>query len=98
MQRCQEKFPLLLAASLLIVLSPILAGGQVTTADLVGTVKDNNGAVVRGAKVTLTNEATGVSRSAVTGEDGNHIFTCFVYFVCFVFSLGLQPNPRQNNI
>ncbi|MFN9740982.1 MAG: carboxypeptidase-like regulatory domain-containing protein, partial [Acidobacteriota bacterium] len=36
---------------------------QVTTADLVGTVRDNSGAVVRNVKVTLTNVATNVARN-----------------------------------
>ncbi len=30
---------------------------------------------MRGVKVTLTNEATGVSRSVTTNDDGNYIFT-----------------------
>ncbi len=75
MKRWQEKFSLLLAVSFLVALSSVTSSAQVTTADLVGTVKDNTGAVVRGVKVTLINEATGVSRSAVTDEDGNYVFT-----------------------
>ena len=51
------------------------ANAQVTTADLVGTVKDDAGAVVRGARVTIRNEATSVSRSITTASDGNYIFT-----------------------
>ena len=35
-----------------------------------GTVADQTGAVVPGAKVTATNEATGVSRTTVTGGAG----------------------------
>jgi Carboxypeptidase regulatory-like domain/TonB dependent receptor len=68
-------FPLLLAICLMPALSSVAALSQVTTADLVGTIKDSSGAVVRGVKVTLTNEATAVSRSITTGEDGNYIFT-----------------------
>jgi outer membrane receptor protein involved in Fe transport len=48
---------------------------QVTTADLVGTITDSSGAVVPGAKVVITNQGTGVSRSAMTGDEGNYIFT-----------------------
>jgi hypothetical protein len=47
----------------------------VTTADLVGTIKDTSGAVVPGVTVALTNEATGVTRSATTGDGGTYIFT-----------------------
>jgi Carboxypeptidase regulatory-like domain/TonB dependent receptor len=39
-------------------------------ASLQGTVTDNTGAVVPGAAVTVTNQATGVSRNAVTGDSG----------------------------
>jgi len=70
-----EKFTLLLTLSSVLAFSSIMAGAQVTTADLVGTIKDNSGAVVRGVKVTVTNEATGVNRSMVTDDDGNYIFT-----------------------
>ncbi|MGH9837640.1 MAG: carboxypeptidase-like regulatory domain-containing protein, partial [Blastocatellia bacterium] len=63
MKRWQEKFSILLASSFLLAFLSITASAQVTTADLVGTIKDNTGAVVRGVKVTLTNDATGVSRS-----------------------------------
>jgi outer membrane receptor protein involved in Fe transport len=51
------------------------ARAQVTTADLVGTIRDSSRAVVPGAKVMLTNQATGVTRSATTGDEGNYLFT-----------------------
>jgi hypothetical protein len=70
-----EKLSLLLAAGLLLALASVTASAQVTTADLVGTVRDNAGAVVPGVRVTLTNDATGVSRSVTTDDDGNYIFT-----------------------
>ena len=57
------------------LLLPAIAHAQVTTADLVGTIKDSSRAVLPGARVTVTNQATGVSRSATTGPDGNYIFT-----------------------
>jgi carboxypeptidase family protein len=71
----QPTVPFLLASTLLLLLWPALAHAQVTTADLVGTVKDSSGAVLPGARVVITNQATGVSRSATTGADGNYIFT-----------------------
>ena len=40
------------------------------TGSLSGTVKDPNGAVVQGATVTVKNEATNLTRNAVTNEDG----------------------------
>lgn len=48
---------------------------QVTTAEIVGTVTDNSGAVVVGAQVTVKNLGTGATRSMVTNETGNYVFT-----------------------
>ena len=45
------------------------AGGQIE-----GTVRDQQGAVLPGATVTLRNEQTGVTRSAVTEGDGRYLF------------------------
>ena len=49
------------------------AWGQ-NKASLRGTVTDQSGAVVVGAKVTLTNTGTGVARDATTGSDGSYLF------------------------
>jgi hypothetical protein len=46
-----------------------------TTATIVGTVQDPAGAVVADAKVTATNQATGLERTVVTDENGNYILT-----------------------
>ena len=54
------------------------AHAQITTADLVGTVRDTTGGVVPGATVTLTNDATGTSRSAITADGGTYIFTALL--------------------
>ena len=70
-----EPLSLLLALASLLLLSSAAANAQVTTADLVGTIKDTSGAVVPGVTVALTNEATGVTRSATTGDGGTYIFT-----------------------
>src|SRR5213594_4741503 len=48
---------------------------QVDTGAILGTVKDQSGAVVPGAKVTLTNEGTSFSISTTTGPDGGYTFT-----------------------
>src|SRR5579859_3387565 len=45
-----------------------------TNARFSGTVKDQTGAVVESAKVTLTNQATGISRTTTTGSDGSYLF------------------------
>ena len=71
----QEPLSLLLVLGSLLFLSSTTARAQVTTADLVGTIRDSSGGVVPGVTVALTNEATGVSRSATTGDGGTYIFT-----------------------
>lgn len=48
------------------------------TAQLTGTVSDNSGAFVPGAKVTATNIATGVARSSVTNSSGNYLITALL--------------------
>ena len=52
----------------LLVTVPLLA--QKITGDISGTVQDSTGAVVKDAKVTATNSATGETRSATTSDAG----------------------------
>lgn len=54
---------------------PSHAGAQVTTADVLGTVHDPGGAVVPGARVTLTQLDRQQVRSAVTDTGGDYTFT-----------------------
>jgi len=75
MKRRQEQLALFLALGSLLFISSATASAQVTTADLVGTIKDSSGGVVPGVTVALTNEATGVSRSTTTTDSGTYIFT-----------------------
>jgi len=49
--------------------------GQEIFGQILGTVTDAKGAVVVGAKITVTNEATGVSNSAASDDRGDYIFT-----------------------
>jgi len=60
-----------LLATLLLSASAI---AQVDAGAVRGTVIDPSGAVVASAKVTLTNDATGLSTSAATGSDGTYTF------------------------
>jgi hypothetical protein len=48
---------------------------QVDTGSITGTVTDTSGAVVGGAKVTMTNEGTGASLSTSSGADGTYEFS-----------------------
>ncbi|MBI3697682.1 MAG: carboxypeptidase regulatory-like domain-containing protein [Acidobacteria bacterium] len=59
----------------------LLAGGlapsafaQSSTQEIQGLVTDASGSVVPGARVTITNTGTGVSRTATTNETGNYTF------------------------
>jgi Carboxypeptidase regulatory-like domain/TonB-dependent Receptor Plug Domain len=52
---------------------PLLA--QVDTGSITGTVADPSGAVVNGAKITLTNQGTGVALTTTTGSDGVYKFS-----------------------
>src|SRR5207253_1469547 len=66
---------LMCEAVLLVLL--VLGGGatvsaQVNTATLSGTVFDPQNLAVRGAKLTLTNAATGATRTAVTDDGGRY--------------------------
>lgn len=54
-----------------------LAGGlaaQVDTGSILGTIKDQTGAVIPGAKVTLTNQGTRLAVATVSSGDGSYAF------------------------
>src|SRR2546423_11951118 len=67
-----KRFPLQLSVlALSLGLSALTTLGQSpTTASMNVTVVDQNGAVVRGANVSVVNTATGATREAVSGEEG----------------------------
>ncbi len=57
--------------SLVCLFSPLLHGQA--TGSFSGTVSDNSGAVVTGAKVTVTAQATNASREATTDDSGHFL-------------------------
>jgi Carboxypeptidase regulatory-like domain len=61
-------FALLLVASL-------TAFGQLTTADILGTITDASGAVIPNAQVTLTNLGTQEKRTITSNSSGDYTFT-----------------------
>jgi len=60
--------------ALLVLFLTALVSAQIDTASIVGTIKDPTAAVVGGAKVSVTNIATGETQSATTGSDGAFVF------------------------
>ena len=60
--------------AIVLLLVSISASAQVTTATLVGLVRDNSGAVIPGASVVATHEGTGVSREGVSDANGEFVF------------------------
>src|SRR6266550_443986 len=58
--------------AVLVWLTVAVAHAQISQATLEGTVKDNTGAVVPGAVVTLKNKGTSAVRTAVTGASGQY--------------------------
>ena len=60
------------------VLLAVPAAAQVTSADVLGTVTDASGAIVAGAKVTLTNLGTHVSQTAVSNSAGDYTFSLLI--------------------
>jgi len=57
---------------LLVLGGPAIGTAQVNTATLSGTVFDPQNLAVKGAKLTLTNAATGATRTAVTDDSGRY--------------------------
>ena len=80
-------------------LFPAKALGQgETTSAIVGEVKDATNAVVPGANVKITNQATGLQRSARTGQDGRFNFPQLqpgTYSVS-VEARGFEPGQADN--
>src|SRR5262245_39642920 len=63
-----------LSVVVLIFLAATAAFSQGFQGGLRGSIRDAGGAVVPGAEVTLTNEATSLSRTTVTNESGEYSF------------------------
>ncbi len=67
---------LLLALALtMLVALPAWSQSEAISAQLSGTVQDQNGAIVPGAKVSLSNPDVGFSREVTTGDNGLYTFT-----------------------
>ncbi len=69
----RTKFILSLLAAVSLALCAVPLWGQIDSGRVTGTVTDQSGAVVNGAKVTLTNNDTGVTATKITA-DGIYAF------------------------
>jgi hypothetical protein len=82
------------------VFAPTLLSAQGANGRIVGRVADPTGAVLAGAKITLTNEATGISRDAQTNGSGDYSFIEVVpgtYTVQFELT-GFKKNVQKGII
>ncbi len=66
------RFAICTLVAVLFVTSPFLAQTTISTGSIVGTVTDPSGAVVSGAKVTITNKATGQVITTTTTSTGTY--------------------------
>jgi Carboxypeptidase regulatory-like domain/TonB dependent receptor-like, beta-barrel len=73
MQRWLARGPLLALTMSVLLAAP--ASAQVDTGTILGTVKDQSGAVLPGATVTITHEGQAFTLTTVTRADGTYIFT-----------------------
>jgi hypothetical protein len=71
-QRSPYLFSFVRVLAVLIALASTLTLAQVTTGTILGTVTDPSGAVIPGAKVTVTNTDTGISTNVVSKGGGNY--------------------------
>ncbi len=65
----------LLSALCLVLFCGERSAAQQATAQLTGTIRDASGAVVAGAKVTLKNSDTNITRTETSNKNGDFLFT-----------------------
>ena len=64
-----------LSVAVLVATGFLPLAAQVDTGSILGTVRDQSGGAIPNAKVTLTNEGTGVSATTQSRPDGSYLFT-----------------------
>src|SRR5579872_3805546 len=73
MERSPMKLMWMLVLGFLIVVVRYAAYGQQTTGEVTGTVTDSSGAVIPGATVKATNNATQQARTTTSNASGNYV-------------------------
>jgi hypothetical protein len=84
----------------LLALGPSDLGAQSTNGRISGIVVDSSGAVLPGATVTATHDATGISRSATSDREGAYVFVSLpvgTYTVAAEMS-GFRKAVRAGNV
>src|SRR6266850_2413176 len=72
-----ERTVKLLCLAFLFLLPSVLSA-QIDTGSIVGVVRDQSGAVIAGATVTLKSASTGVTRIVMTNEGGEYLFAAII--------------------
>jgi hypothetical protein len=88
-----------LLALALAVLVPVAAVAQVrATGEIHGVVKDPSGAVIQAAQVELTDQATGITKTTKTGDDGTFVFFSLTFgkYQVKVTTPGFQTGVYSN--
>jgi Carboxypeptidase regulatory-like domain len=73
----------LISASLSFIFFPPATSAQVNAANVGGAVTDDTGAALPGVTIAITNRATGITQTQVTGGEGNYR------------AVALQPGPYE---
>jgi hypothetical protein len=66
---------IILATLMVLVVATLVQGQQAASATLTGTIKDPNGALVSGARVSATHKDTGTTRETTANENGAFVIT-----------------------
>src|SRR5258705_114146 len=86
--------------SAVVLLLALSCAAQTSTSQISGTVRDASGAVIPGAAVTLSNEATGVVQKQSTTDAGVYAFPAIPVgsYTLRVEATGFKTLTRAGNI
>src|SRR5437764_3147318 len=84
----------------LVLAFALVCAGQTSTSQISGTVRDSSGAIIPGAAVTLTNEATGVVQKQSTTDAGVYAFAAIPVgsYMLRVEAAGFKILTRPGNV
>src|SRR3954447_11481378 len=83
-----------------VFLLALSCAAQTSTSQISGTVRDSSGAVIPGAAVTLTNEATGVVQKQSTTDAGVYAFAAIPVgsYALRVEAAGFKTLTKPGNV